>query len=168
MQINVFKCSLNSMLILLILICKHNRTGLKILFELQVDNLELTDEQKRCMPSTRQKNSLLAIGRNLATLPDEASSVDLGTRAKRARSLSGDGLRGAGNGGKLVRTRSVGGSVTSLLELGEVCEREREKIQVDSLVPSATSAAPSTVEQTTQQPPLIKPPTPVCFLLNTA
>ena len=121
------------------------------------------------MPSTRQKNSLLAIGRNLATLPDEAGSVDLGTRAKRARSLSGDGLRGAGGGGKLVRTRSVGGSVTSLLELGEVCEREREKIQVDSLLPSAPSpAAPSTAEQTTPQPPLIKPPTPVCFRLNTA
>ena len=119
------------------------------------------------MPSTRQKNSLLAIGRNLATLPDEAG--DLGTRAKRARSLSGDGLRGAGGGGKLVRTRSVGGSVTSLLELGEVCEREREKIQVDTLVPSAPSpAAPSTTEQTTPQPPLIKPPTPVCFRLYTA
>ena len=66
-------------------------------------------------------------------------------RTLRAGSRSGDGLRGAGGGAKLVRTRSVGGSVTSLLELGEVCEREREKIQVDSLVPSAPSpAAPST------------------------
>ena len=88
--------------------------------------MELTDEQKRCMPSTRQKNSLLAIGKNLAQLPDEATSAGDMSRKKRTRSLSGDRL----TGGKLVRTRSVGGSVTSLLELGEVCEREREKIQV--------------------------------------
>ena len=59
-----------------------------------VDNISLTDEQKRSMPSTRQKNSLLAVGKNLASLPDRDDSLDSmrlnGATMKRARSLSGD------------------------------------------------------------------------------
>jgi len=124
-----------------------------------VDNISLTDEQKRSMPSTRQKNSLLAVGKNLASLPDRDDSLDSmrlnGATMKRARSLSGDRQEQFNMDNiKLQRTRSVGReglAVTSLLELGEVCEREREKFNENN-------------EETTTpfQPNTMKPPTPGC------
>ncbi len=114
----------------------------------EVENMELTDAEKRSMPSTRQKNSLLALGKNLAQLPDRDEGGDavraaLEPPTKRARSLSGDCAR---EEPKLRRTMSVGreGSATSLLELGEVCERERERIQ-----------------ESKRQTYAMKPPTPV-------
>ena len=104
------------------------------------------------MPSTRRKNSLLAMGKNLAQLPDRDEAGDarravLEPSTKRARSLSGDSSR---EEPKLRRTMSVGreGTSTSLIELGEVCERERERIQESKLQSYA-----------------MKPPTPVNFNL---
>jgi len=123
----------------------------------EVEKVELTDEKKRSMPSARQKNSLLAVGgKNLAHLPDRDESATAagdpshrggmlspatGVNNKRTRSLSGDRKPSEV---KLVRTLSVGrgeslaastvssnGSAPRLLELGEVCQRERERIEVE-------------------------------------
>ena len=116
-----------------------------------------SNEKKRSMPSARQKNSLLAVGgKNLAHLPDRDESATgagdpshrggmlspaTGVNNKRTRSLSGDRKPSEV---KLVRTLSVGrgeslaastvssnGSAPRLLELGEVCQRERERIEVE-------------------------------------
>lgn len=101
----------------------------------EVDNVEVTDAEKRSMPSARQKNSLLAVGRSLVQLPDTPEEV--GATNKRARSLSGG--RGASN--KLIRTKSVDslshpelfaqvtGGGPSLFDLSAVCEIERERIK---------------------------------------
>ena len=124
-----------------------------------VEHMELTDEEKKRMPSARQKNSLLAVGKNLAQLPDRDESGAAGSSSayalvattaantggaypggsctKRARSLS-DEHRFIPSG-KLVRTHSEDGrspvsSVSSLLELGEVCQREREMLDDDKAV----------------------------------
>lgn len=124
-----------------------------------VEHMQLTDEEKKRMPSARQKNSLLAVGKNLAQLPDKdesaagsssayalaASAAGIsgmsypgGSCTKRARSLS-DEHRFIPSG-KLVRTHSEsriensenswtpGLSASSLLQLGEVCQREREML----------------------------------------
>ena len=127
--------------------------------------MELTEEQKKSMPATRQKNSLLAVGKNLAQLPDRDEAGESGrggptfVRGKRGRSLSGEQCynvvdTAGGDAKQLMRTRSVGrgelGVTTSLLELGQVCQREREKIQ-----DSQTQVPP-------EQTPM-KPPTPVRF-----
>merc|ERR1719410_1089399 len=50
-----------------------------------VTNITLTDEEKKQMPATRQKNSLLAVGRNLVLLPEKEPP---GSGGKRGRSLS--------------------------------------------------------------------------------
>ena len=116
-----------------------------------VSGMTLTEEEKKQMPATRQKNSLLAVGRNLvlgdADKPEQAASV------KRARSLSEERPGPV----KLVRTRSESrvteqvtaaasaSAAASLFELSEVCEVERAKL----------SPAP---EQETAG--LMKPPTP--------
>ena len=113
--------------------------------------MTLTEEEKKQMPATRQKNSLLAVGRNLVLgdtdKPEQAASV------KRARSLSEERPGPV----KLVRTRSESrvteqvtaaasaSAAASLFELSEVCEAERAKL----------SPAP---EQETAG--LMKPPTP--------
>merc|ERR1719412_499020 len=91
-----------------------------------VSNLTLTEEEKKAMPATRQKNSLLAVGRNLVLLPEKESG------AKRGRSLSeerkGDDQQQQQQPAKLLRTRSesrVGegaGPASSLFDLSEVCE----------------------------------------------
>ena len=99
-----------------------------------VSNLTLTEEEKKAMPATRQKNSLLAVGRNLVLLPEKE------TGAKRGRSLSEE-RKGEDQQqqqqqqpAKLLRTRSesrVGegaGPAVSLFDLSEVCEAERQKL----------------------------------------
>jgi len=118
----------------------------------QVDNVEVTDAEKRSMPSARQKNSLLAVGRSLVQLPDTEEEA---MGKKRARSLSG----GRGSSSKLVRTKSVdslsqpelfglgGGTGPSLFDLSAVCELERERIK-------------ATNEAAAQNTPDIKPPFP--------
>merc|ERR1719412_445418 len=99
-----------------------------------VSGMTLTEEEKKQMPATRQKNSLLAVGRNLVLgdtdKPEQAASV------KRARSLSEERPGPV----KLVRTRSESrvteqvtaaasaSAAASLFELSEVCEVERAKL----------------------------------------
>ena len=101
--------------------------------------MELTDEQKCSMPSTQQKNSL-AVVKNLAQLPDhEAGAGEHAAAGKRARSPSRDRAHSPSCDRvcaepKLQRTHSLGpegrrDGVAGLLELGEVCEWERERIQ---------------------------------------
>ena len=109
----------------------------------------LTEEEKAAMPATRQKNSLLAMGRNLALLPDKESAVG---PVKRARSEE----RPASQPAKLVRTRSESrvpaeqppAPPRSLFDLGAVCEQERRKL----------GGGPVEAEEGAAQ--LMKPPTP--------
>ena len=92
--------------------------------------MTLTEEEKRQMPATRQKNSLLAVGRNLVLEEPQAG-------AKRARS---EERKACDNQpAKLLRTRSesrvptTGNSSAtsggSLFDLSEVCEMERKKME---------------------------------------
>lgn len=121
-------------------------------------DMVLTEDEKKQMPATRQKNSLLAIGRNLAVLPDRDTANGISTQAgKRARSLSEE--RKVGNVGqpaKLVRTQSEsrvneGNGVTaSLFDLSEVCEMERQKLENTQIE----------VQVGAGNGQLIKPPTP--------
>jgi len=173
-----------------------------------VDNIYLTDEQKKNMPSARQKNSLLAVGKNLAQLPDKDEGISnyqhnvslypavapnylpstssyipqyggpmsSTAAAKRGRSLSGD--RFASNlqtAGKLVRTHSeprvTEQPCTSLIELGEVCQRERERLDSESMtsqtsadaeiMASSTEASASQNNENLNYSLNMKPPTPV-------
>ena len=114
------------------------------------------------MPARRQKNSLLAVGRNLVLLPekDPGSQSQVAGGGKRARSLSEE--RNAGSGpAKLVRTRSesrvtdksTSGSAASLFDLSEVCEMERKKL--------VTRDNQENVENSPDQnQTIMKPPTP--------
>ena len=57
-----------------------------------VADVQLTDEGKRRMPAARQKNSLLAVGKNLAQLPDKdesGSSMGAGLVSSSVSSLAG-------------------------------------------------------------------------------
>ena len=108
------------------------------------------------MPATRQKNSLLAVGRNLALLPDRDTANGISNQVgKRARSLSEE-RKGEkiGQPAKLVRTRSESrvneGVAASLFDLSEVCEMERKKLE----------NVPSEVQSGDDNVPLMKPPTP--------
>ena len=102
------------------------------------------------MPATRQKNSLLAVGRNLALLPDKEPQ----SGGKRSRSLSEERKCDNEQGPtKLVRTQSEsrvseksisGSSAASLFDLSEVCELERQKLVIED--------APEQ-EQTIKKPP---------------
>ena len=106
------------------------------------------------MPATRQKNSLLAVGRNLV-LEEPV------TGGKRARSEERKCEAGPV---KLLRTRSesrvgetnnVSGSCSSsasLFDLSTVCEMERRKIADDT--------PPQQQQQQENAAPLMKPPTP--------
>ncbi len=73
----------------------------------------------------RQKNSLLAVGKNLAQLPDGEEGVCPALR-KRTRSLSPGREEEEGLLNKLSRTRSVGrepdqlAACSSLIQLGQV------------------------------------------------
>merc|ERR1719410_2711119 len=67
-----------------------------------VSNMTLTEEEKKQMPATRQKNSLLAVGRNLVLLPEKETP---GSGGKRGRSLSEE-RKGEEGPAKLLRTRS--------------------------------------------------------------
>ena len=106
------------------------------------------------MPATRQKNSLLAVGRNLVLLPEKD------TGAKRGRSLSeerkGDEQQQQ-QPAKLLRTRSetrvseVAGPASSLFDLSEVCEAERRKLSTENLEEDPPAE---------QEPRMKKPPTP--------
>ena len=96
-----------------------------------VSTMNLSEEEKRGMPATRQKNSLLAVGRSLALLPecDKEAGPGLG---KRTRSLSEE--RKGEAPAKLTRTRSESRCgdqepASALLELGSVCEQERERLE---------------------------------------
>ena len=115
-----------------------------------VSNMTLTEEEKKQMPATRQKNSLLAVGRNLVLLPEK----DAG--AKRGRSLSEE-RRGEDQPAKLLRTRSetrvTEGTAGSLFDLSEVCELERKKLSTESLDGDRAS-------DQEPEPQLMKPPTP--------
>ena len=77
-----------------------------------VDNISLTDEQKRSMPSARTKNSLLAVGKDLGSMPDRDDPDWFESRGgiamKRARSLSNDRNGTGGLDAKLQRTRLAG------------------------------------------------------------
>jgi len=123
-----------------------------------VSEMVLTEDEKKQMPATRQKNSLLAVGRNLALLPDKDTTIGASTQAlKRARSLSEERKGGSvGQPAKLVRTRSEsrvndGSGVTaSLFDLSEVCEMERQKLEKG---PTEVQTGESNVQ-------LMKPPTP--------
>ena len=112
-----------------------------------VSNMTLTDEEKKQMPATRQKNSLLAVGRNLVLLPEKETPGS----GKRGRSLSEERRTEEGPV-KLLRTRSESRvsetSASSLFDLSEICEQERIKI-------SGAAEERSEGEQT-----LMKPPTP--------
>ena len=97
-----------------------------------VSNMTLTEEEKKQMPATRQKNSLLAVGRNLVLEEPQAG-------AKRARSEERKPCDSQQPGpAKLLRTRSesrvqTGNSSAtsggSLFDLSEVCEAERKKME---------------------------------------
>jgi len=158
-----------------------------------VADVQLTDEEKRRMPAARQKNSLLAVGKNLAQLPDKdesgssmgaglvSSSVSslagysvhsyalsdiAGNSQKRARSLSSENIH-IPAGKKLVRTHSEprcdvglspsGSSSSSLLELGAVCQREREILVGDYCKDKGQENNPNN-----DQSFHMKPPTPDC------
>lgn len=118
-----------------------------------VSSLTLTEEEKKAMPATRQKNSLLAVGRNLVLLPEKD------TGAKRGRSLSeerkGDDQQQQQQPAKLLRTRSESrasdGPASSLFDLSEVCEAERRKLSTESLEGDRPAD---------QEPRMMKPPTP--------
>ena len=105
------------------------------------------------MPATRQKNSLLAVGRNLVLLPEKD------TGAKRGRSLSeerkGDDHQQQQQPAKLLRTRSESraseGPASSLFDLSEVCEAERRKLSTENLQEEPPAQ---------QEPRMMKPPTP--------
>ena len=148
-----------------------------------VSTIELSEDEKRGMPATRQKNSLLAVGRSLS-LTEAPPSPGTTSASKRARSLSEE--RQAEGPSKLTRARSEsrvdtagfskgsqnradlpgwtqgghirmdttggrptsqvetdGSSPTSLLDLGEVCGVERQRL-----------------EEPGQVSILMKPPTP--------
>jgi len=120
-----------------------------------VTNIVLTEEEKKQMPARRQKNSLLAVGRNLVLLPEKDPGAG---GSKRARSLSEE--RNGSGPAKLVRTRSesrvtdksTSGSAASLFDLSEVCELERQKL--------ATGDNQENVENNPDQQVIMKPPTP--------
>ena len=120
--------------------------------------MTLTEEEKKMMPATRQKNSLLAVGRNLVLLPEKETP---GSGGKRGRSLSEE-RRGEEGPAKLLRTRSesrvsdtseTSSAASSLFDLSEICERERNKIK---------GAAEGEDErcESEQKQTLMKPPTP--------
>jgi len=123
-----------------------------------VTNMTLTEDEKKQMPATRQKNSLLAVGRNLAVLPDRDTTNGVSTQVgKRARSLSEERKgENIGQPSKLVRTRSESrvnegsGAAASLFDLSEVCEMERKKLENG---PSEGQTGDNNVQ-------LMKPPTP--------
>ena len=147
-----------------------------------VSTIELSEDEKRGMPATRQKNSLLAVGRSLS-LTEAPPSPGTTSASKRARSLSEerqpDGpaklvrarsesrvdtagfskgsqnradLPGRMQGGH-IRTDTAGGKTDAsqvetdgsspLLDLGEVCGVERQRL-----------------EEPGQGSILMKPPTP--------
>merc|ERR1719400_421610 len=68
-----------------------------------VSTIELSEDEKRGMPATRQKNSLLAVGRSLS-LTEAPPSPGTTSAIKRARSLSEE--RQADGPSKLTRARS--------------------------------------------------------------
>ena len=122
-----------------------------------VSNMTLTEEEKKQMPATRQKNSLLAVGRNLVLLPEKETP---GSGGKRGRSLSEERRSEEGAPAKLLRTRSESrvsdtssSASSSLFDLSEICERERNKIK---------DAADGDEERDEgeQRQTLMKPPTP--------
>ena len=113
-----------------------------------VSNMTLTEEEKRLMPATRQKNSLLAVGRNLVLEEPQSG-------AKRARSEERKACDNQPGPAKLLRTRSesrvpTGNSSAtsggSLFDLSEVCEMERKKMEDTS--------------HDQENVPAMKPPTP--------
>jgi len=115
-----------------------------------VSAIELTEAEKRGMPATRQKNSLLAVGRSLSLLPEVPPSPVPG---KRARSLSEERQQLVAEApAKLLRTKSemsivdCGGGKSSqpvgLLDLGVVCEAERQRL--DSPVEKEVGMKPPT------------------------
>jgi len=135
----------------------------------EVDNVEVTDAEKRSMPSARQKNSLLAVGRSLVQLPDNPEEA--GASNKRARSLSG----GRGSSSKLIRTKSVDslshpelfaqviGSGPSLFDLSAVCEMERERIKAGK---EATASTENNGEMKPPFPSPVRPPSRKKVLLQ--
>ena len=122
-----------------------------------VSNMTLTEEEKKLMPATRQKNSLLAVGRNLVLLPEKETP---GSGGKRGRSLSEE-RRGEEGPAKLLRTRSesrvsdteTSSSASSLFDLSEICERERNKIK-------GAADGEDERDEGEQKQTLMKPPTP--------
>ena len=118
-----------------------------------VSSMTLTEEEKKQMPATRQKNSLLAVGRNLVLLPEKDSG------AKRGRSLSEERKGEQHQPAKLLRTRSEtrvtdgAGSASSLFDLSEVCEQERNKLSTENL-------DGETASESQPEPQMMKPPTP--------
>ena len=110
------------------------------------------------MPATRQKNSLLAVGRNLVLLPEKEAP---GSGGKRGRSLSEE-RRGEEGPAKLLRTRSesrvseaseTSSAGSSLFDLSEICERERNKIK-------GAAEGEEERDEGEQKEVLMKPPTP--------
>jgi len=69
-----------------------------------VSTIELSEDEKRGMPATRQKNSLLAVGRSLS-LTEAPPSPGTTSAIKRARSLSEE-RQADGPTSKLTRARS--------------------------------------------------------------
>merc|ERR1719273_55362 len=119
-----------------------------------VSTIELSEDEKRGMPATRQKNSLLAVGRSLS-LTEAPPSPGTTSASKRARSLSEErqaDLPGRMQGGH-IRMDTAGGKTDAsqvetdgsspLLDHGEVCGVERQRL-----------------EEPSQGSILMKPPTP--------
>lgn len=93
--------------------------------------VDLTKDAISSLPASRQRNSLLTVGKNLLNIPDEDptdyhkfSSADL-VKPLKKRFLPGFNFDNNAVVNDLKRSAS-----TSLLDLSKACEAERAKINV--------------------------------------
>ena len=96
------------------------------------------------LPASRQRNSLLAVGKNLLNIPDEdpepcriirSTSISELAKPLKKRLITGFNFDDFDSGSGMKRS-----APTSLIDLSNACEAERQKIRRQSpLRPSATS-----------------------------
>ena len=102
-------------------------------FYFSISAVDLSKDAINSLPAARQRNSLLAVGKNLLNIPDEDpadyhkfSSADL-VKPLKKRFLPGFNFGEiSSNHGSLTEKRPA---PTSLLDLSKACEAERAKIR---------------------------------------
>ena len=131
----------------------------------EVGSDDLSKDAMASLPSTRQRNSLLAVGKNLLNIPDEEEPSDLMTASSPPASIISSPTMTMMRSPKIIRSTSSSDLVkplkkrffhfdnnqpmenslkrplpTSLIDLSNACEAERQKIRRQGILTSPRSA----------------------------